>query len=447
MSKLLHGNVAGHLARLTLPSIGGMFALMVFNLTDTWFVSRLGTEQLAAMGFTFAVVLMVGALSIGFSTGSASIITRAIGAGDRALARRTVSNGLVLTILVTVMISIAGFFSIIPLFRMLGAEGRVLELVHEYMQIWFAGAVVAMMPPVCDGCLRASGDMVRPLLVMCTCAVINIILDPILIFGWGPAPALGMKGAAIATIIARACGMTASLSFLHFRSRLIDWSRPPLGELMRSWKQILVLGVPASLTQVLNPMAQGFYMKMAAAVAGVQAVAAMATGTRIETMVFIIAISYGIAIVPFVGHNFGAKAFDRVQQARRISIKVAFIYAAITLLILFPSARFFSGLFSDDALVVHLATTYLLVATLGHAGFYISNWMSQLLNVMGRPRPVMLINLCRVFAFIIPFSLLGSHAFGYYGLVGGIAAGNILAGWLAYFEARRQLRETQRQAA
>ncbi len=84
MSKLLSGSVPAHLARLTLPSIGGMFAIMVFNLTDTWFVSRLGTEELAAMGFTFAVVMMVGALSIGFSTGSASIITRAIGAGDRA---------------------------------------------------------------------------------------------------------------------------------------------------------------------------------------------------------------------------------------------------------------------------------------------------------------------------------------------------------------------------
>ena len=439
MSKLLQGSVSAHLARLTLPSIGGMFAIMVFNLTDTWFVSKLGTEPLAAMGFTFAVVMMVGALTIGFSTGSASIITRAIGSGDRQLARRTVSDGLFLTILGTVLVSAAGYFGITPLFTALGAEGHVLELVREYMQVWFLGAVVAIMPPVCDSCLRADGDMIRPLLVMCTCAGMNILLDRVLIFGWGPFHAMGIRGAAVATIIARTCGMIASLSFLHFRSRLIDWRFPRFHDMFRSWREILRLGIPASLTQVLNPVAQGFYIRLAAGVGGVHAVAAMATGTRIENFVFIIAIAYSIAIVPFVGHNYGARAFDRVEEARRLSIRMAFIYAAVTLLLLLPSARYLSSLFSDDPQVVHFSTVYLLAAVLGHAGFYIANWMSQLLNVIGRPRPVLTLSLCRVFLFVIPLSLFGSRLAGFYGLVGGIALGNLLAGALAHYETRRQL--------
>ena len=126
MSKLLDGSVKGHLIRLTLPSIGGMLAIMVFNLTDTYFVSRLGTEELAAMGFTFAVVFFVGALANGFSAGSASIISRALGASNRSLARRTVSGGLFLTVAGTVVVSTAGYLSINPLFRFLGAEGRTL---------------------------------------------------------------------------------------------------------------------------------------------------------------------------------------------------------------------------------------------------------------------------------------------------------------------------------
>ncbi|RKX40189.1 MAG: MATE family efflux transporter [Verrucomicrobia bacterium] len=444
MSKLLTGSVSAHLTRLTLPSIGGMFAIMVFNLTDTFFVSRLGTEELAAMGFTFAVVMIVGALSVGFSTGAASIITRALGAGDRALARRTVSDGLFLTILGTVLVSILGYHTITPLFTLLGASGRVLELVREYMQIWYIGAVVAMMPPVSDSCLRADGDMVRPLFVMCTCAVMNVVLDPILIFGWGPVPALGIKGAAIATIVARTAGMTASLSFLHFRARLIDWHLPHLRELLHSWKRIIILGVPAALTQVLNPVAQGFYIRLAAGVGGVQAVAAMATGTRIEAFIFIIAYSYGIAIVPFVGQNYGARALDRVQHARRISNRLAFIYAGTTLLLLLPTASFVSGWFSEDATVVRLSTLYLLVATLGHAGVYIANWMSQLLNVMGKPAPVMVINISRVFIYIVPLSLLGSRLFGYTGLVVGLALGNLLGGTQAYLTTRAQFRRLAR---
>lgn len=443
MSKLLKGNVVNHLTRLTLPNIGGLFAIMVMNLTDTWFVARLGTDELAAMGFTFSVVLMVGALSIGFASGASSIISRALGAGDRALARRTVSDGLVLTILVTLGVSLAGYHGIDPLFRLLGAEGHVLELIREYMQVWFLGALLVMMPPVSDDCLRADGDMVRPLLVMCICAGMNILLDPLFIFGWGPIPAMGIKGAAIATLIARACGAATSLSFLHFRSHLIDWSRPHFREVLHSWKQIIQMGVPAALTQALSPIAQGFYIRLAAGVGGTHAVAAMATGTRIEAFLFIIGFSYGIAIVPFVGQNYGARALHRVQEAFRLSTRLAFICAGSTLLILLPSAKFISGWFSADPEVVRLSTLYLIIATFGHVGLYLVSWMSQILTVTGKPRPVILINLTRVFLFVIPLCLLGSWLYGYNGLLIGLVIGNLLSGGLAYLTARHQLHQSE----
>lgn len=439
MSKLLTGSVKQHLFRLALPGVAGAFAMMVFNLTDTWFVSRLGTEELAAMGFTFAVVMIVGALAIGFSAGAASIISRALGAGNRALARRTVSDGLVLTILGTIVVSLFGFLGITPIFSMLGAEGRVLELVRDYMQVWFAGAVFAILPPVSDGCLRAAGDMVRPVIVMIICAILNVLLDPILIFGWGSVPAFGIQGAAIATVIARGVGAIASLVILHARHRLIDWERPHTRHLLQSWREIIRLGIPAALTQALMPIAQGFYIRLGAGVGGVQAVAAMATGTRVEAIVFIISMSYSMAIVPFVGHNYGAKALDRVQEARRISIRFALVYAGITLLLLVPTVRLISGWFSSDPVVIRLSVTYLLIAVFGHAGLHASTWMGQLFNVIGRPKPVLIISLSRVFIFIMPLCLLGSHWFGFVGLVGGLALANLAAGGLAYGLTRRQL--------
>ncbi|MEI6891225.1 MAG: MATE family efflux transporter [Pontiella sp.] len=438
MSKLLEGPVGGHLTRLTLPSMGGMLAIMVFNLTDTWYVAQLGTEELAAMGFTFAIVMIVGALAMGFSSGAGSIISRALGAGDKRYAARTVSDGLVLTMAGTLLVSLIGLFTMEPLFRMLGAEGRVLELTLDYMNIWYIGAIAAIMPPVSDGCLRAAGDVIRPTVVMCVVAVLNVILDPILIFGWGPVPAMGMEGAAIATIIARTIGMITSLSFLHFKHGLIDWQRHQFSATLQSWKEIIRLGIPAAITQALNPIAQGFYIRLAAGVGGVQAVAAMATGTRIESLLLILAYSYGIAIVPFVGHNFGAKAHDRVRETRRISIRFSFVYAGIALLVLLPLARPISRWFSPDPQVIHLSTTYLIFAVFGMTGGLIGYWMSQMLTVVGRPLPVMIINLSRVFLFIIPLSLFGARHFGFTGLVVGIALGNLLSGTLAYFISRNQ---------
>ncbi|MDF3127619.1 MATE family efflux transporter [Kiritimatiellaeota bacterium B1221] len=440
MSKLLSGDVKAHLLRLTLPTIAGTFAMMVFNLTDTFFVSRLGTEELAAMGFTFSVVMIVGALSIGFSTGAASIISRALGAGNLPLARRTVSDGLVLTILGTLVVSAGGYFLITPVFTVLGAKGHVLELVEGYMQVWFMGAVFAILPPVSDSCLRAAGDMVRPVVVMIVCAMVNVILDYILIFGWGPIPAFGIKGAAIATVIARGTGAGASLLLLHFKHHLIDWKPANFRHTLQSWKTIIQLGIPAAFTQALTPVAQGFYIRLAAGVGGVSAVAAMATGTRIEMIVFMIAMSYAMAIVPFVGQNFGAQAYGRVQETRRISIRFALVYAGCTFLVMLPAAPLISAIFSDDAEVIRMSAGYLTFAALGHAGLHISSWMSQLLNATGKPKPVMMINLCRVFFFVIPFSYAGSCLYGFNGLVGGLALGNICSGVLAYRLTRYVLR-------
>ncbi|MGZ0654875.1 MATE family efflux transporter [Coraliomargarita sp. W4R72] len=439
MSKLLTGNVKSRLFWLTLPTIAGTFAMMVFNLTDTLFVSRLGTEELAAMGFTFPVIMIVGSLAIGFSTGASSITSRALGAGNRSLARRTISDGLVLTIFGTLVVSFLGLLTMTPVFSMLGAEGHVLDLVSGYMQVWYLGAVFAILPPVSDGCLRSAGDMVRPVIVMIACAILNVALDPILIFGWGPVPAFGIKGAAIATVISRAVGAMASLLILHYKYGLIDWQRPHIQHLLRSWRNIIALGIPAALTQALTPVAQGFYIRLAATVGGVQAVAAMATGTRIESIVFMVSMSYSMAIIPFVGHNYGANALDRVQETRRISNRLAFIYAGITFLMLVPSAKWISGWFSQDPVVVQMSVTYLLFAVLGHAGLHLSTWSSQLLNVIGRPRPVLFINLSRVFLFIMPLTLLGIHFFGFSGLVGGIALANLLAGGLAFGVTRKLL--------
>jgi len=201
------------------------------------------------------------------------------------------------------------------------------------------------------------------------------------------------------------------------------------------------LGIPAALTQALNPVAQGFYIRLAAGIGGVQAVAAMATGTRIESVVFMISISYSMAIVPFVGHNYGANALNRVQETRRISTRLAFLYAGITLLLLFPTAHWISSWFSTDPVVIKMSVTYLLFAVLGHAGFHVSTWMSQILNVIGKPKPVLLINLSRVFVFIMPLSFLGSRLFGYTGLVAGLALANLLAGALAYHTTRKQLKK------
>jgi putative MATE family efflux protein len=441
MSRFLEGDIKRHLFRLTVPSIGGMFAIMAFNLTDTYFVSRLGTSALAAMGFTFPVVMAVGALSIGFSVGASSIVTRALGAGNRALARRTVADCLFITVLGTLLVGFIGFVFTRRLFIVLGAEGEELELVCQYMRIWFLGSLLAVLPPVIDGCLRATGDMFRPFIVMSTVAAFNIVLDPVLIFGFEPlgVPAMGIKGAVYATLAARLIGTSLTFAFLHFHARMIDWSRPHIRELLKSWNRILKLGVPAAINQAINPLLFGVLTRLAASVGGVKAVAAMASSTRIEGVMFLVSIAYSIALGPFTGHNYGASRLSRIRETRQLSNRFAFFYCIASCVFLFFTAGTLAGIFSDDPEVIRLTKAYLLICVFGHAGVHIVMWNCQMLNTIGKTRKVLMINLVKVALLLIPLSWLGGQIYGFIGLAAGLSVGNMLAGILAAKIARADL--------
>ena len=274
---LLNGSVKKHLFKMTLPTIGGMLAFSIFNLTDTYFVSKLGTESLAAMGFTFPVAMVVGSIASGMSLGSGSALARAMGQKDHHLMGRIVTDGILLSIVSVIIISIIGLLTQDPLFTLLGADSTTLPLVKEYMTIWYICVGVVIMPPVGDASMRAMGDMMRPFIVMLTCAVINIILDPILIFRLFGLPAMGIKGAAIATIISRFAGMITTLSFVHFHYGLIDFKYDSFKELIDSWKQILYVGVPGIIIRLFPQLLRGTLTSLTSSIGGMTAVAAIAT--------------------------------------------------------------------------------------------------------------------------------------------------------------------------
>ncbi|MEL7053459.1 MAG: MATE family efflux transporter, partial [Cyanobacteria bacterium J06588_5] len=138
---LIEGPIGKQLFKLTLPMVGGIFALVAFNLADTYFVGQLGTTQLAAMSFTFPVVMTLGSLALGLGVGASSIIARAIGQGDRSRVQRFTTNSLTLGLSMVALLSAIGLLTIDPLFRLLGAGPETLPFIREYMQIWYFGMV------------------------------------------------------------------------------------------------------------------------------------------------------------------------------------------------------------------------------------------------------------------------------------------------------------------
>lgn len=440
---LLNGSITKHLIMLALPSIGGMLSFVIFNLTDTFFVSQLGTNALAAMGYTFPIVLIVGAVSNGVSMGAASLLSRAKGAGNHHKMERIATDGILLSLIFVVLVSIVGLFTMDSVFTLLGAKPDVLPLVKQYMTIWYGFVFVFVMPPVTDSCMRASGDMIRPFIVMLICAVFNIILDPFLIHGYWIFPALGIRGAALATMIARFLGMIATLSFAHFHHKLISFKYNSIREMFDSWKGILKIGLPSTTVLLMPQLLRSVLTNLVSAAGGTAAVAAIAVGTRTESFVTMIPYGIGLALVPLVGQNWGAGKYERVFETRRKIVFFAVVYGLFMFAVSLFAAKPVASVFTDDPKVLDLSAIYLWIMIFGMTGLMITNWMSRIFTTLGRPRWTVLLNVGGILIIVIPLAFLGRFIAGYEGILVGICLGQLIVGAYSVYLAKRKMNPDQ----
>ncbi len=438
-AKLTEGSVARRLTALAVPMLGGTFAMTAFNLTDTYFVSRLGTLPLAAMGFTFPVVMFVTSIAHGLGMGATAVVSQVLGEGDHAQARRIATHSLILASLVVIAMSVIGLVSMGPVFRMLGASDEVLPLVHEFMLIWYSGIVVVVIPMMANGIIRSAGDAVFPSALMVFGSVLNVILDPIMIFGLFGFPRLGLRGAALATVLARAVTLVVTLYVLHRRHGLLELSVPRTSELWASWRRVMHIGIPSSATNLLLPISSGIITRIVAGF-GETAVAACGAGSRIEMFAFMIPMALGVSQVPFIGQNWGAGRIDRVNLCRKYSNRFALywgICCAVAFMLLSHRMAMF---FSHDARVVDILTLYLCVIPLGYGMREIHRYVGFSFNAVGRPLSSAGINVIRIVGLLIPCTFLGARFFGLTGVFWGTVAADLTSACLALLWARHLFR-------
>jgi len=435
---LTEGAIAPLLIRLTLPMILGIFAIMAFNLVDTFFVGRLGSNQLAAMSFTFPVVLIIASLAMGLGVGASAVVSRAIGEQRENMVRRLTTDSLILATLLVVLFVTSGLLTIEPVFRLLGAEPQLLPLIRQYMTIWYLGMPFLVMPMVGNNAIRATGDTRTPSMVMLTAMLVNVIFDPLLIFGIGPFPRLELAGAAIATVISRLITFVVALWILYWRERMITFRPPSSSELLNSWRQILYIGLPVAGTNMITPFTAGFITKLVA-VYGITAVAAYGVASRIDAFALIVVGALSSVLSPFVGQNLGARRLDRLRTAVTHSQRFAFLWGlGIFLLLAFlkgPLAR----LFNDDPQVIDTITVYLGIVPLAYGLLGVMQLSNTTLNVLGKPLHATGVILLQMFALTIPLALLGSRYFGLIGIFAAAASANTIAGVTSYLWLRREL--------
>jgi putative MATE family efflux protein len=426
LPKLTQRPVGRTLFGLAWPMLGGTFAMTAFNLTDTYFVARLGTEALAAMSFTFPVVMVIGAITMGIGTGATATVSHAIGRHDHALAQRLTTHTLILAFLVILIMSVGGLLTIDPVFRALGAKEDLLPMIHQYMVTWYLGVVTVVLPWMAGDIVRATGNTAAPSATMIVGALINVVLDPIMIFGLFGFPKWGICGAAVATIIAQAVSGVLVLWVLHARHRLLHLFVPTWKELRASWAEVLHIGIPCCLTNLLMPVASGIVTRVVACY-GAAAVAACGAAGRVEMFSFLVPMALGISMVPFVGQNYGANRLDRVMRGRFLGNVFAFLWGAFICIVLHFAARPVASLFSEDPEVKRQIALYLRIVPIGYGMMEIHRYTGFFFNGVRKPLHSTIINVLRIVGLLIPLVLLGSWQMGLQGVFWGRVAADVVS--------------------
>ena len=429
-SRLTEAPVVKTLVLLTLPMVVGIVGMVAFNLVDTFFVGRLGAMELAAMSFTFPVVLVISSLARGLGVGTAAVLSRAIGEGDRGRVRRLATDGLLLSLLIVLGFALAGIFTIDPLFRALGADEQVLPFIKRYMRIWYLGMPFVVIPMVGNNAIRATGDTKTPSLIMVLAIFVNLSLDPLLIFGIGPFPRLELEGAAIATVIARATTLTVSLLILIKREKMVTLARPKLTDVIASWKKVLYIGLPAAGTMIIIPIATGIVTRMVS-LYGPESVAGFGVASRIETFSITVISALATVIVPFIGQNLGAGKIDRIRSGLRFGRLFSLAWGGLLFLVLLLIARPVSGIFNDDPKVIESASLYMKIVSVSYGVFGLFQLITASFNALNKPLHAAFLSLFRVLALYVPLAIAGRSLMGLQGIFGAATVANFISAGVA----------------
>ncbi|MGB5344698.1 MAG: MATE family efflux transporter [Woeseia sp.] len=434
-ARLTQGPVGKHLVDMTVPVLYGITLMMLQGFADAWFIGQVGDRELAALSFAFPVLMIVTSVAIGLGAGTSSVVARAIGADDHERAQRLATDSLILSFALTVIIVVIGILTIDPLFRLLGAPEDMLPLIGSYIRILYIGVPFVVVGMVGMSSMRATGDTRLPSRLMVIASVLNVLLDPLLIFGWGPIPRMELDGAAMAALLARASIFIGTVYLMRRRLDMLSFTLPKWDALKRSWIDILHVGLPAAGTNAIIPIATGVITATLAQY-GPEAVAGFGVASRIESVTLVIYYAMSAVIGPFVGQNMSAGNDKRIFAALRLCTLFCLASGLVLALLLALLSDFLPGLFSDNDEIRRVARLFLWIAPISYGAYGMVMVMNASFNGMGKPLPAVAISVGRMAVIYVPFALLGNYWFGVAGVFGAYAIANIVTGAWSYAWAR-----------
>ncbi|RCW49208.1 MULTISPECIES: MATE family efflux transporter [unclassified Halanaerobium] len=346
------------LLRLSVPSIIAMAIQALYNVVDSIYVGRLSTEALSALSLAFPIQIILIGIGVGTGVGASSLISRRLGENNKKAAANAAEHSIMITLVYGITVAVIGFFYADKILRLFTNDKLLIQMGGEYISIILMGSIAMFFPIITNNILRGEGNTFTPMIAMLIGSVINIILDPFLIYGWWIFPRLEVTGAAAATVFSRAVS-GIFLFFIFFDERnelqikLRDFSFR-----FQIIKEIYKVGFPAMVMQFLASFMLGGMNKILAGF-GSTAIAAAGIYFRLQSFVFMPVFGLNQGYMPIMGYNYGHNNPARMKKVFKSALMIAFTFTFIGFIIFQTVPEFLIKLFNSDPELIDIGTNAL----------------------------------------------------------------------------------------
>ena len=431
--EMITGDPKKAINKLSVPIIASMFLIFANNIIDSIWVAGLGPEPLAALGYVTPLFMIMVGFGNGLGAGGNSLISRYIGAEDKHSANNAAIHNLILSLVVSLIITAIFLTFLKPLLLLMGASS-VIDYAYEYGFIIFAWTIGLLIPPIVGGAFRAEGDIKRATVPIAMAAIINMILDPIFIYTLN----MGIAGAAWATALGPFISLLIMLYWIFVKKdTYLSYNRKDFRNDFNMYKDILVVGIPASLEQLVLSVLTIFVNYMLTIVSGPTSVAVYTAGWRIINIGMLPAIGVGTAAISVAGVAFGARKYENLRVVARYAVKVALIASIIVCIILFVFSNQIAVIFSyseNSASLAPMIASFLQIMCLFILYVPFGASAGNVFQGVGKGTISFILTTFREFILVLIFAYLLGFTFnmGEFGIYCGMLLGGGIGSLICY---------------
>lgn len=449
---LTSGGIAKPLLYLSFPIVVTNLFQTAYNLADTFWLGQHSTTALAAISFGFPLVFLLISIALGLSVAGSVLVAQHIGAEEEGKAEYAASQTVTFSAIASVILGVVGYLFVDEYLLLSGASGAVAGAATSYMRIISIGLFALFGFGVFIALMRGYGDTVTPMLIMFGSVVLNIVLDPLLIFGFTENPLFsllgmgglestlfeltgytgsGIEGAAIATVIARLLALGVGLYILFDGSRGVQIHLNQMVPDLGYFRRLLDIGVPASVEGMGVALSVNVLLFIVAAFPDT-VIAAYGIGTRVFSVMFLPALAFSQGVETMTGQNIGADRFDRAERANNFSAKLLFVALTLLGVVVFFGARPIAALFSEDAAVIGITTTFIQFTALTFGGTGVRHAYSGGFRGAGQTIVAAGIAIGTLGVIRLVVAGIGANQIGVNGIWIAFAVSNLIGGVIAF---------------